>query len=397
MAPVDAPAFSTRARNIKISATKLMPMLAAGVGDCVSLGQGVPSFATPAHVVEAVCRALRDSPAAGKYSLQPGMPELRWAVAERLSVEKGLSANPETEIAITVGGMEALLCAILCLCERGDEVIVPEPFYPSHVEQVLLAEGVPVFVPLRRDDWSLDPDAVAAAVTPCTRAIVINSPHNPTGAVFAKKDLLAVAEIALRHDLCVICDDTYDALSYDAPAFSLASVPELRPRLVAVGSFSKRYALTGWRVGFAFAPEPIMAQMLKVHDCTAICAPTPAQIAALASLTGPQGIYDGFVAALAARRNRLVKRLAAMAPAVSFNRPAGAFYAMARYDLPLAPMDVATRLIREAQVIAIPGDSFGPGGAQSLRLSCGGDEADIDAGCDRLAAWLEMERKKGKK
>ncbi|WP_428567824.1 MAG: pyridoxal phosphate-dependent aminotransferase [Solidesulfovibrio sp. DCME] len=392
MPAADAPPFATRAHNIKISATKLMPMLAAGMGDCASLGQGVPSFATPAHVVEAVCRALRDSPAAGKYSLQPGMPELRWAVAERLEAEKGLGANPETEIAITVGGMEALLCAILCLCERGDEVIVPEPFYPSHVEQVLLAEGVPILVPLRRDDWSLDPEAVAAAVSPRTRAIVINSPHNPTGAVFAEKDLLAVAEIALRHDLCVICDDTYDALSYDAPAFSLASLPELRPRLVAVGSFSKRYALTGWRVGFAFAPEPIMAQMLKVHDCTAICAPTPAQIAALASLTGPQGIYDGFLASLSARRRLLTRRLAAMAPAIRFNRPGGAFYVMARYDLPLSPMEVATRLIREAHVVTIPGDSFGPGGEQSLRLSYGGDEADIETACDRLAGWLAAQR-----
>lgn len=387
-----APPFARRAHNIKISATKLMPMLAAGVGDCASLGQGVPSFATPAHVVEAVCRALRDSPAAGKYSLQPGMPELRWAVADRLAAEKGLAANPETEVAITVGGMEALLCAVLCLCERGDEVLVPEPFYPSHVEQVLLAEGVPVLVPLRRDDWSLDPEAVAAAVGPRTKAIIINSPHNPTGAVFAEKDLLAVAEIALRHDLCVICDDTYDALSYDAPAFSLASLPELRPRLVAVGSFSKRYALTGWRVGFAFAPEPIMAQMLKVHDCTAICAPTPAQIAALASLTGPQGIYDGFLASLSARRRLLTRRLDAMAPAIGYNQPGGAFYVMARYDLPLSPMHVATRLIREAQVITIPGDSFGPGGESSLRLSYGGDEADIETACDRLASWLTAQR-----
>ena len=386
--------FTNRAQAIKISATKLMPMIAAGVGDCVSLGQGVPSFATPAHVVEAVCRALRDSPAAGKYSLQPGMPELRWAVAERLAVEKGIQANPETEIAITVGGMEALLCAILCLCQQGDEVIVPEPFYPSHVEQVLLAEATPVFTPLRRNDWSLDPAAVAAAVTPRTRAIIINSPHNPTGAVFAERDLLAVAEIALRHNLTVICDDTYDALSYDAPAFSLASIPELQPHLVAVGSFSKRYAMTGWRVGFAYAPEPIMAQMLKVHDCTAICAPTPAQIAALASLTGPQGIYEGYISTLAARRERLTRRLDAMAPLVTYNRPAGAFYVMARYDLPTTPMEVATRLIREANVITIPGDSFGPGGNSSLRLSFGGEEADIDAGCQRLAACFEGERKK---
>jgi aminotransferase len=386
--------FSQRAHNIKISATKLMPMIASGLSDCVSLGQGVPSFATPPHVVEAVCRALRDSSAAGKYSLQPGMSELRWAVAEKLATEKGLNANPETEIAITVGGMEALLCAILCLCERGDEVIIPEPFYPSHVEQVLLAEGKPVLVPLRRADWSLDPRAVAAAVTPRTKAIIINSPHNPTGSVFAEEDLLAVAEIAMRHNLYVICDDTYDALSYDAPAFSLARVADLRPRLVAVGSFSKRYALTGWRVGFAYAPEPIMAQMLKVHDCATICAPSPSQIAALASITGPQAVYDGFLAALAARRARITQRLTAMAPSIAYNQPGGAFYVMARYDLPASPMDVATRLIREARVITIPGDSFGPGGAQSLRLSFGGDDAEIDTACDRLDAWMREERGK---
>ena len=366
-----------------------MPMLASGVGDCVSLGQGVPSFATPAHVVAAVSRALRDAPSAGKYSLQPGMAELRWAVAERLAEEKGLTANPETEIAITVGGMEALLCAVLCLCERDDEVVIPEPFYPSHVEQVLLAEARPVLVPLRRTDWGLDPQAVADAITPRTKAIIINSPHNPTGAVFSRDDLLAVAELAIRHDLCVICDDTYDALAYDGPAFSLASLPELRDRLVAVGSFSKRYALTGWRVGFAFASEPIMAQMLKVHDCTAICAPTPSQIAALASLTGPQDIYEGFRQTLAKRRTHILQRLEAMGPdRVTFVRPSGAFYVMARYQLDQAPMAVATRLIREARVITIPGDSFGPGGAQSLRLSYGGEESEIDTACDRLDDWL---------
>jgi aspartate/methionine/tyrosine aminotransferase len=387
-------AFSQRAKNIKISATKLMPMLASGVGDCVSLGQGVPSFATPPHVVEAVCRALRDSPSAGKYSLQPGMAELRWAVADRLAQEKGLTANPETEIAITVGGMEALLCAVLCLCDRGDEVIIPEPYYPSHVEQVLLAEATPVFAPLRRTDWGLDPQAVAAAITPRTRAIIINSPHNPTGAVFAKDDLLAVAAIAERHGLYVICDDTYDTLSYDGPAFSLASLSQLRERLVAVGSFSKRYALTGWRVGFACAAEAVMAQMLKVHDCAAICAPTPAQIAALASLTGPQDIYEAFRQALDARREVIMGHLEAMAPAVTAVHPAGAFYVMAHYDLPLPPMEVATRLIREAHVITIPGDSFGPGGEQSLRLSFGSDEAEIATACERLEGWLQRERDK---
>lgn len=385
--PAHSPRFSRRADRIRISATKLMPMLAAEVGGCVSLGQGVPSFATPEHVVDAVCRALRHDPAAGKYSLQPGLPDLRRAVAALLAHEKGLYADPDTEILIAVGAMEALLAAVLVLVDRGDEVIVPAPYYPSHVEQILLAEGTPVFARLR-PDFSLDPDTVARAVTDRTRTVIVSSPHNPTGAVFAESDLRAVADIAVRHDLTVICDDTYDVLSYDAPAQSLAALPELRERLVAVGSFSKRFALTGWRVGHAFAPRPIMDQMLKVHDCTAICAPMPGQIAALAALTGPQDVFDDFARTLARRRDLACRRLDALAGRLDYVRPSGAFYIMARYREDVPPMDMAVRLIREARVITIPGDAFGPGGEQSLRLSFGADEAELSEAFDRLEAFF---------
>ncbi|MBI5520001.1 MAG: pyridoxal phosphate-dependent aminotransferase [Desulfovibrio sp.] len=385
--------LSRRVRQIKISATKEMPMIAARVGGCVSLGQGIPSFKTPEHVVDAVARALRDDPAAGKYSLQPGMPALRRAAAELLRAEKGLPADAEREVAITVGGMEGLLCAMLTLVGPGDEVIVPEPFYPSHVEQILMAEGTPVFAPLRREDWSLDPDAVAAAITPRTKAIIISHPHNPTGAVWAKADLLKVAELAIRHGIFVICDDTYDALTYDnEPAFSLASLPELRHLLVGVFSFSKRFALTGWRVGFAWAQEPLLNQMLKIHDAAAICAPTPAQIAALASLTGPQDVFVAMRAELEKRRNLICERLSAM-PRMGHVRPRGAFYVMARPDLPQGAVadsrELAIRLIREAHVITIPGGAFGPGGEGHVRLSFGGDEAEINEACDRLAAWTK--------
>ncbi|QLA16659.1 pyridoxal phosphate-dependent aminotransferase [Desulfolutivibrio sulfoxidireducens] len=386
-----SPRFSRRAGRIKISATKLMPMLAAEVGGCVSLGQGVPSFATPDFVVDAVCAALRHDPAAGKYSLQPGLPDLRRAVAGLLAHEKGLHADPVGEILIAVGAMEALLAAMLVLVDRGDEVIVPAPSYPSHVEQILLAEGTPVFARLR-PDFSLDPEAVARAVTEKTRAIIVSSPHNPTGAVFAEPDLRAVADIAIRHDLTVICDDTYDSLSYDAPAFSLAALPELRERLVAVGSFSKRFALTGWRVGHAFAPRPIMDQMLKIHDCATICAPMPGQIAALAALTGPQDVFTGFARTLARRRDLACRRLDALAGHLDYIRPAGAFYVMARYHEDIPPMDMAVRLIREAGVITIPGDAFGPGGEQSLRLSFGAAETELNEAFDRLEEFFGRER-----
>jgi len=388
--------LSRRVKQIKISATKEMPMIAARVGGCVSLGQGIPSFMTPPHVVDAVCRALHDDPAAGKYSLQPGLPELRAAAAELLRVEKDLPADPEREVAITVGGMEGLLCAMLTLVGPGDEVIVPEPFYPSHVEQILMAEGTPVFAPLRRSDWGLDVEAVAAAITPRTKAVIVSSPHNPTGAVFAKKDLLRLAELALRHNIFIICDDTYDALAYDGPdhpdgAFSLLSVPELRHLLVGVLSFSKRFALTGWRVGFLWAQEELLNQMLKIHDAAAICAPTPAQIAALASLTGPQDVFRAMRVQLERRRDLLCARLDDMAGRFSFVRPRGAFYVMAKAEFPLVDSrDLALRLIREARVITIPGGAFGPGGEGHVRLSFGADEAEIETACDRLAAWASQ-------
>jgi aspartate/methionine/tyrosine aminotransferase len=388
--------LSRRVRQIKISATKEMPMIAAQVGGCVSLGQGIPSFMTPPHVVDAVAKALREDPAAGKYSLQPGMPALRVAAAELLRAEKGLPADPEREVAITVGGMEGLLCAMLTLVGPGDEVIVPEPFYPSHVELILLAEGTPVFAPLRRGDWGLDVDAVARAITPRTKAVIVSSPHNPTGAVFAKKDLLKLAELALAHNIFVICDDTYDALAFDGPdhpdgAFSLMRVPELRHLLVGVFSFSKRFALTGWRVGFLWAREPLLNQMLKIHDAAAICAPTPAQIAACASLTGPQDVFLAMKAELKRRRDLLCARLDAMDGRFSHIRPHGAFYVMAKAEFPVGDSrELALRLIHEAHVITIPGGAFGPGGEGHLRLSFGGADAEIETACDRMAAWASQ-------
>jgi len=384
------PPISRRVQAIKISDTKLMPMIAAKVGGCVSLGQGVPSFATPEHVVDAVCRALRDDPGAGKYTLQPGLPALREAVADLLAREKGVAADPDTEIVITVGAMEALLAAILTLVDRGDEVLIPEPYYASHVEQILLAEGVPVPVPLRADTWGLDLAAMERAITPRTRAVLVCTPSNPTGAVYPDEDLRALAALCAKHDLTVITDETYDSLTYDGPMpMSPASLPELAGRVILVNSFSKRFALTGWRVGYAYAAKPLMDQMLKVHDCTSICAPAPSQIAALAALTGPQDVFEAMRRALAARRELACARLDELKGAFSYVRPSGAFYIMARYAFSAEPSrELAQRMIREARVITIPGGAFGPQGEGHVRLSYGGDEAEINEAFDRIRGWV---------
>lgn len=382
--------MSTRVQNIKISATKEMPMIAAKRGGCVSLGQGVPSFAPPDHVLEAVAKSLRDDPGASKYSLQPGMPALREAVAEVLEREKGVSAEPGTEIAITVGAMEGLLAAMLSIVERGDEVIVPTPYYPSHVEQILLAEGRPVLAPLKPESWELDPETVKRAISDKSKAIIINTPHNPTGANWSEGALRAVADLALEHGLYIICDDTYDALTFDErPSFSLSSIPELRDQLVALGSFSKRYALTGWRVGYVYAREKLMDELLKVHDCTAICAPTPSQYAALAALQGPQAPFEEFRRILESRRELACSALDKTSPNIDYVRPGGAFYIMARYRHPaVSPREMAEKLIHEAGVVTIPGDSFGVGGEFSLRLSFGGAEEDLDEAFSRMSRWF---------
>jgi aminotransferase len=382
--------ISHRVNQIEVSAIKRMPLLAAEVEGCVSLGQGIPSFTTPSHVVEAVCQAFREESWAGKYSLQPGLPELRQAVAKFLRNEKAMDFDPITEVGITAGAMEALLAAFLTLVERGDEVIVTDPTYEPYLEQILLAEGVSVFVPLNRADWGLDVELVEAAITDRTKAIVLCNPANPTGRVFSDDEVRALVQLALERDLYLISDETYEHLVYDGPApLSPAAIDGMRERVISVFSFSKKYAMTGWRVGFVAAPNKIMAELMKVHDAAVICAPTPSQLAALAALSGPQGVVDEMRRALADRRELICSRLDRLDGAFSYIKPQGAYYLMARYHFTEEPSwELAVRLINEARVITVPGGSFGPSGEGHLRLSFGGNEAELNEAFDRLERWL---------
>ncbi len=383
--------FSRRVRGMTISATKEMPLIAAKVGGCVSLGQGVPSFQTPAHIVEAVCEALRTNPAAGKYTLQPGLPALRRAIAETMERDKGVTYDPDTEITVTVGAMEGLLAAFLSLVDRGDEVILPEPTYATYIEQVELAEGKPVFVPLRKGDWGLDVAAIKRALTPKTKAVVVCSPGNPTGGVYSDNDVHALSALAAERDFILIFDETYDFMVYEGSStVNPAQLPGIRDRVITVNSFSKKYAMTGWRVGYIAAAKPLMSELMKVHDAAAICAPTPSQMGALAALTGPTADLEWMHAALFGRRELACRHLDAMNDAFEYVRPRGAFYIMARYRFTDAPSrDLAIRLIQEARVITIPGAAFGPGGEGHLRLSFGGSETELDQAFQRIERWIK--------
>jgi aminotransferase len=388
--------ISHRVAQITISAIKEMPLIASKVGGCVSLGQGIPSFPTPAHIVEAVYRRLKEDPDAGKYTLGPGLPELREAVATQLSRQIGRTVAPDKEICITVGAMEALSAAVLTVVDRNDEVILPSPNYASHIEQVLLAEGVPVFVPLREADWQLDVEGIRQAITPRTKAIILCNPHNPTGANFAASDLRTLGDLALAHDLFIICDETYDFLVYDGHSpFSLTTIPELAERVIATFSFSKKYAMTGWRVGYVYAAEGILDQIMKIHDAVAICAPSLSQYAALAALQGPQECVAEIGAALQRRRDLACDRLDRLAEFFEYVKPQGAYYLMARYKMPhVDSMTFALRLLHEARVITIPGAAFGPTGENHIRISFGGTESEINEAFDRIAKWLANAGKK---
>jgi aminotransferase len=393
----DLSGISRRVAQISVSAIKQMPVLARNVPGAISLGQGIPSFGTPAFITDAVCDALRKDEWIGKYSLQPGLPELKNEIAGYLKRRKGIVVDPEKELFVSCGAMEALAAGIATVVDRGDEVLIPTPNYASHIEQILFAEGTPVFVPLLEDQgWRLDVDGFRRAITKKTKAIIICNPMNPTGAVFSKEDVMGIAQLALEKNLFVVADEAYDFLIYDNHTYlSFGSIPELKDRLIGAFSFSKMYCMTGWRVGFMYASPKIIDQVLKVHDAFAICAPTISQYAALAALratNGMDGEGDKFIKNLVhtldKRRKLTCSRLDKLATLFSYQRPRGAYYVFPRIiGTPMKSMELVLRLLYEAHVISIPGNGFGPSGEGHIRFSFGGTEDEINRAFDRIEEW----------
>jgi len=392
----DLRGISKRVAGISVSAIKQMPVLASKVPGAVSLGQGIPSFGTPSFIVDAVIRALREDERVGKYSLQPGIPELKAEIAAHILRRYGAKVDPEKEVFVSCGAMEALAAGIATIVERGDEVLVASPNYASHIEQILFAEGIPVFVPLIEDKgWRLDVEGFRKAVTARTKAILICNPMNPTGAVFSASEIEEVARLALEKDLFIIADEAYDFLTYDGISHkSVLTIPEVGGRLVATFSFSKMYCMTGWRVGYMCAPGRLIDQVLKVHDAFAICAPTVSQYAALAALkatNGSDGEGDGFIRelvdALDKRRMTLCGRLDALSSLFSYQRPRGAYYVFPKIVPPVNSMDLALKFLYEARVVSIPGSGFGPTGEGHIRFSFGGTEEEINRAFDRIEEW----------
>ena len=355
--------------------------------DVISLGVGEPDFGTAWRVREAAIYGLERGRTS--YTANSGLLELRQAIAAALRGRYGLEYDPGHEVLVTVGVSEGLDLALRALLDPGDEVLVAEPCYVAYPPCVALAGGVPVSLPTSAADGFVPRAAVAERlVTPRTKAIVLNTPSNPTGAVLGRAALEALADVARRHDLLVISDEVYDRLSYDAPHVPMAALPGMAERTLLLNGFSKTYGMTGWRVGYAAGPRPLLAAMTKIHQYTALCASRQAQEAAIEALRVPDRDVQAMVDDYDARRRLFVSGLNRLG--LTCHLPAGAFYAFPSVAATgLSSQGFAERLLTEGRVAVVPGDAFGAGGDGHVRCAYATALPQLEAALERMARFLD--------
>jgi aminotransferase len=383
--------ISDRVLQIQKSAIHEMTRLSKEVEDVAFLSWAKPTSDTPEHIKEAAVAAIRKG-LVGGYSGNAGLPELRKEIAKKLKKDNNIYADV-SQLLTTVGAIEGLSAAIMALIDPGDEVILPSPTYSTHIRQVILASGKPVLVPtIEEDGFALDIDAIRDAVTSKTKALLYCSPSNPAGAVFSEKDLRQLADIALENNLMVITDEAYEYFTYDNHKhFSIASIPEMKKNTVSCFTFTKSYAMTGWRIGYLHADETLIPQITKAHIPFAICAPVVSQYAALAALQGSQDCIVKFRDHYLSTRNLMCKRLDALDSVFEYQKPRGS-YLMFPKILPRKGKDSTVfckKLLKEAKVSTTPGIAFGPTGEGHLRLSFCVSEKMINKAFDRMDAYFK--------
>jgi aspartate aminotransferase len=354
----------------------------------VFLQIGEPDFDTPSHVREAAKRALD----AGETHYAPfaGIPALREAIAADVSARKGFAADP-SQVFVTVGGKGVMLYAILGLVDPGDEVLVPDPGYPIYESLARFVGATPVPIPIRMsNDFRLDVDELASLITSRTRLLVLNSPANPTGGVLTRGDLQAIADLAIRHDLWVLADEIYGRILYDGTEHvSIASLSGMAERTIVLDGFSKTFAMTGWRLGYAVVPPSLRETYGQLLINTVSCAPTFAQIGAVEALTGPQADVEAMVGEFLVRRDLVVDGLNAI-PGIECRRPVGAFYVFPSVaGTGLSGAEMADRLLQEAGVCVLAGTAFGGYGEDHIRVSYAASQADLTEALGRIRSFVE--------
>jgi aminotransferase len=359
--------ISKRVATLKPSGIRKFFDIAATMKEVISLGIGEPDFVTPKPILDAGIQSMQHGDT--HYTSNAGIIELRQELSDHLNRLYKVKYDPVNEIILTVGVSEALYLAFSALLDPGDEVIVPTPCFVSYQAEVVLAGGVPVEVPCRvENQFQPDPADIAAAITPRTKVILIGYPNNPTGAVASREILVEIGKIAEQHDLVVISDEIYDRLVYGFEHVCFPALEGMRPRTILLGGFSKDYAMTGWRIGYAAAPADFIQAMNRVHQYTIMSAPTMSQRAALEALLHGEEHVQSMKAEYDRRRKLIVPGLNQIGLATF--EPRGAFYAFA--SVKISGMDdetFAQKLIQDEKVAVIPGSAFGAGGAGYVRLS----------------------------
>ena len=388
-----------RTKDIQLSTIKQVELEASKYPDVVSLAQGIPSFDTPEHIKRRVENALKRGVVA-KYSLSPGLPQLRELI--ELSLEKeGMYYNWQKEIVVTAGAIEAITATLMTITEPGDEVIIPEPTYTSYKEVIKLAGCTPVFVPLdEKNNWGFDIETYRNAITDRTKAIFYCNPNNPTGTIYTKEQLLQLGELAQKNNLFLISDEVYKDFVFNGDQiFSLAEVPELRKHIIRIFSFSKAFAMTGWRVGYLHSDESLVQEILKVHDCLVTCAPAISQYAAMGAMEMGDLDRHRLFEDYRTRKELIEKRLKTLSHVFDFVTPKGAYYIFPRilpsvaekYDLDILTDNgeidswkFTMWLLENTQVAVVPGIAFGPSGEGHIRMNFGRDPEVINKAFDRL-------------
>ncbi|HEX5829637.1 MAG TPA: aminotransferase class I/II-fold pyridoxal phosphate-dependent enzyme, partial [Gemmatimonadaceae bacterium] len=322
----------------------------------INLAQGFPDFPMPEAMKEAACAAIHGD--INQYAITWGAPALRLGIAEKYRRWYDVEVDPDREVTVTCGATEAMAAVFLALVDPGDEVIVLEPFYENYGPDAILADARPVFVPLEAPGWRLDPERLRAAFGPRTRAIVVNTPHNPTGRVLTREEVGLIAELCVEHDVWAVTDDTYEHIIFAGSHHPIATYPGMRERTVTISSLSKTFSCTGWRIGYAIAPPEASGAIRKVHDFLTVGAPAPLQAAGAIGLAFDADYYNHLALDYRARRELLCAAL--QEAGFTFTVPEGAYYVLANYSA-LGDQDdtaFARWLAHEGGVATVPGSSF---------------------------------------
>ncbi len=387
--------LSKKVLNIKPSGIRKFFDLVSEMEDVISLGVGEPDFDTPWHIRDEGIYALEK----GKtfYTSNSGLKALREEISNYIKRKQGVFYNPDSEIVVTVGGSEAIDIGLRALINDGDEVIIPQPSYVSYEPCSILANAKPVIINLKAEnEFRLKPDELLAAITDKTKVLILPYPNNPTGAVMEKYDLEKIARIIVEKDIYVMSDEIYSELSYNGQHVSIASLPSMKERTILINGFSKAYAMTGWRLGYACAPSNIIKQMTKIHQFAIMCAPTTSQYAAVEALKNGDKDVKVMKTSYNQRRRFLINAFKEMQ--LECFEPFGAFYVFPCIkEFNMSSEEFATRFLEEEKVAAVPGNAFGECGEGFLRISYAYSLDNLKEAMFRMKRFVERLRESNKK